>query len=190
MRHSSIRNANPRIRTRFLEIHNLVLDHLVTTRSFTGFYKCHIESEMLLYLQTAETVEAGIFHFHSCWRLDAVCSEGILAGEMKHGPLALVDEHLPILVVATCDTTRGKRQSVLEQLLARKGQVIVMCNSGDKVIKELCNYRGCQTIEVCSIWRIQRWFLLWISNANTTISEFAPVVISALIPNILSLIDV
>lgn len=58
-------------------------------------------------------------------------SEGILAGEMKHGPLALVDEHLPIVVIATRDQCFSKQQSVIQQLKARKGRLIVMCTEGD-----------------------------------------------------------
>lgn len=58
-------------------------------------------------------------------------SEGILAGEMKHGPLALVDENLPILVIATRDACFSKQQSVIQQLNARKGRLIVMCSRGD-----------------------------------------------------------
>ncbi|KAJ4897661.1 glutamine-fructose-6-phosphate transaminase (isomerizing)s [Raphanus sativus] len=50
-------------------------------------------------------------------------SEGILAGEMKHGPLALVDENLPIAVIATRDACFSKQQSVIQQLHARKGKV-------------------------------------------------------------------
>ena len=76
------------------------------------------------------------------------CSEGILAGEMKHGPLALVDEHMPVLAVATRDAMWSKMQSVIAQLLARKSQLIVMCNEGDSVTMELCSSHGCQTIEV------------------------------------------
>ncbi|KAL2927042.1 Glutamine--fructose-6-phosphate aminotransferase [isomerizing] 2 [Bienertia sinuspersici] len=58
-------------------------------------------------------------------------SEGILAGEMKHGPLALVDENLPIVVIATRDACFSKQQSVIQQLHARKGRLIVMCSKGD-----------------------------------------------------------
>lgn len=58
-------------------------------------------------------------------------SEGILAGEMKHGPLALVDENLPIFVIATRDSCFSQQQSVIQQLHARKGRLIVMCTKGD-----------------------------------------------------------
>jgi len=58
-------------------------------------------------------------------------SEGILAGEMKHGPLALVDERMPILVVATQDGTYAKMKSVLQQLRARGARLMVLCCEGD-----------------------------------------------------------
>ena len=54
-------------------------------------------------------------------------SEGILAGEMKHGPLALVDEQLPLIVLATRDRLHKRQQSVIQQLRARKGNLIIMC---------------------------------------------------------------
>ena len=49
-------------------------------------------------------------------------SEGILAGEMKHGPLALVDETMPLVVVATRDGSYAKQESVVQQLRARGGE--------------------------------------------------------------------
>lgn len=73
-------------------------------------------------------------------------SEGILAGEMKHGPLALVDETLPIIVIATRDATCSKQQSVIQQLQARKGRLIVMCSKGDAQL--MCPNGGCRYIEV------------------------------------------
>ncbi|KAK6933855.1 SIS domain [Dillenia turbinata] len=73
-------------------------------------------------------------------------SEGILAGEMKHGPLALVDENLPILVIATHDACFSKQQSVIQQLHARKGHLIVMCSRGEAAAVGLGG--SCRVIEV------------------------------------------
>lgn len=73
-------------------------------------------------------------------------SEGILAGEMKHGPLALVDENLPILVIATRDACFSKQQSVIQQLHARKGRLIVTCSKGDAA--SVCPGGSCRVIEV------------------------------------------
>ncbi|GLU00314.1 hypothetical protein SLE2022_176910 [Rubroshorea leprosula] len=73
-------------------------------------------------------------------------SEGILAGEMKHGPLALVDENLPIIVIATHDACFSKQQSVIQQLHARKGRLIVICSKGDAAL--VCPSGSCRVIEV------------------------------------------
>ncbi|XVF33698.1 hypothetical protein REPUB_Repub17cG0190600 [Reevesia pubescens] len=73
-------------------------------------------------------------------------SEGILAGEMKHGPLALVDENLPIIVIATRDACFSKQQSVIQQLHARKGRLIVVCSKGDAA--SVCPGGSCPVIEV------------------------------------------
>lgn len=73
-------------------------------------------------------------------------SEGIIAGEMKHGPLALVDENLPIVVIATRDACFSKQQSVIQQLHARKGRLIMMCSKGDSAA--VCPGGSCRVIEV------------------------------------------
>ena len=74
-------------------------------------------------------------------------SEGILAGEMKHGPLALVDENMPIIVIATQDRMHAKMQSVIQQLRARNARLIVLCNEGDDSIASLCSPK-CRLIQV------------------------------------------
>ncbi|PKI45099.1 hypothetical protein CRG98_034483 [Punica granatum] len=73
-------------------------------------------------------------------------TEGILAGEMKHGPLALVDENLPIIVIATHDSCFSKQQSVIQQLHARKGRLIVMCSRGGAA--SVCPGGASRVIEV------------------------------------------
>lgn len=61
-------------------------------------------------------------------------SEGVLAGELKHGVLALVDSKLPIIAFATRDSLFPKVLSAIEQVTARDGRPIVICNEGDDVI--------------------------------------------------------
>lgn len=55
-------------------------------------------------------------------------SEGVLAGELKHGVLALVDEELPIIAIATQDSLFPKVMSAIQQVVARSGNPIVICN--------------------------------------------------------------
>lgn len=59
-------------------------------------------------------------------------SEGILAGELKHGPLALVDDNMPILMIIMRDRTYEKSQNALQQIVARSGRPIVICPKGDQ----------------------------------------------------------
>ncbi|CAG8555837.1 4167_t:CDS:2 [Paraglomus occultum] len=66
-------------------------------------------------------------------------SEGILAGELKHGPLALVDENMPVILIMTKDSLYPKVQSALQQVTARKGQPIIICNEGDDELSK--NYK-------------------------------------------------
>ncbi|KAG6856944.1 glutamine--fructose-6-phosphate transaminase (isomerizing) [Tephrocybe sp. NHM501043] len=70
-------------------------------------------------------------------------SEGILAGELKHGPLALIDENMPVIIIMTQDSLYPKVQSAFAQITARKAQPIVLCNEGDEGIPA-----GAKTIRV------------------------------------------
>lgn len=58
-------------------------------------------------------------------------AEGYPAAEMKHGPIALVDEHLPVVFVATKDAYHGKVVSNMQEIKARKGKVIAVITEGD-----------------------------------------------------------
>ncbi|KAJ7734550.1 hypothetical protein DFH07DRAFT_844706 [Mycena maculata] len=70
-------------------------------------------------------------------------SEGILAGELKHGPLALIDENMPVIIIMTQDSLYPKVQSAFAQITARKAQPIVLCCEGDEGIPA-----GAKTIRV------------------------------------------
>jgi glucosamine--fructose-6-phosphate aminotransferase (isomerizing) len=66
-------------------------------------------------------------------------AEGYAAGEMKHGPIALIDEHMPVVVIATGGQLHDKLVSNLEQVRARDGQVIALASQGDDEIAEKAN---------------------------------------------------
>jgi len=59
-------------------------------------------------------------------------AEGYPAAEMKHGPIALVDENLPVVFIATKDSYHEKVISNMQEIKARKGQVIAVINEGDE----------------------------------------------------------
>lgn len=67
-------------------------------------------------------------------------AEGYPAGEMKHGPIALIDEQLPVLAIALKDSLYEKMISQIEQAKARGGIVIALATEGDTLIKDKADH--------------------------------------------------
>jgi len=66
-------------------------------------------------------------------------AEGYPAAEMKHGPIALVDESLPVVFVATKDAHHHKVVSNIQEIKARKGKVLAVVTEGDETTIDLCD---------------------------------------------------
>ena len=62
-------------------------------------------------------------------------AEGYPAGEMKHGPIALIDENMPVVVLAPKNATYEKVVSNMEEVIAREGKVIAVISAGDEELK-------------------------------------------------------
>lgn len=67
-------------------------------------------------------------------------AEGYPAAEMKHGPIALIDEQMPVVFLATNESAHDKIVSNIQEVKARKGKVIAIVNEGDEEIKKLADY--------------------------------------------------
>ncbi|MBP6303310.1 MAG: glutamine--fructose-6-phosphate transaminase (isomerizing) [Bacteroidia bacterium] len=67
-------------------------------------------------------------------------AEGYPAAEMKHGPIALIDEEMPVVVVATKDSIYEKVISNIQEVKARKGKVIAVVTEGDEKVKGMADY--------------------------------------------------
>lgn len=67
-------------------------------------------------------------------------AEGYPAAEMKHGPIALVDENLPVLFIATKDAYYEKIVSNIQEIKARKGMVIAVISEGDTQIRDMADH--------------------------------------------------
>ncbi len=67
-------------------------------------------------------------------------AEGYPAGEMKHGPIALIDEHLLVVCIAPRDSIYDKMVSNIEQVKARNGQVIAIATEGDTDIQDKADH--------------------------------------------------
>ncbi len=67
-------------------------------------------------------------------------AEGYPAAEMKHGPIALIDREMPVVVIATNKGTYDKVISNIQEVKARKGKIIAIVTKGDKDVKKLADY--------------------------------------------------
>jgi glutamine---fructose-6-phosphate transaminase (isomerizing) len=74
-------------------------------------------------------------------------AEGYPAAEMKHGPIALIDEEMPVVVIATKGPSYEKVVSNIQEVKARKGVIIAIVTEGDVTVKEMADY----TIEIPEI---------------------------------------
>jgi glucosamine--fructose-6-phosphate aminotransferase (isomerizing) len=67
-------------------------------------------------------------------------AEGYPAAEMKHGPIALIDESMPVVVIATRKGSYEKVISNIEEVKARKGRIIAIVNEGDETVRKLADH--------------------------------------------------
>jgi glucosamine--fructose-6-phosphate aminotransferase (isomerizing) len=79
-------------------------------------------------------------------------AEGYPAAEMKHGPIALIDEKMPVVFIAPHDRTYEKIMSNIQEVKARQGRVIAIVNEKEKNISQLADYLICvpQTLDLFS----------------------------------------
>jgi len=67
-------------------------------------------------------------------------AEGYPAAEMKHGPIALIDEEMPVVVLATNKSAYEKIISNIQEVKARKGRIIAIVTKGDEIIRDLAEF--------------------------------------------------
>ncbi|XP_043924872.1 glutamine--fructose-6-phosphate aminotransferase [isomerizing] 2 [Protopterus annectens] len=91
-----------------------------------------------LYQQRSLLVMGRGYNFATCLEgalkikeITYMHSEGILAGELKHGPLALVDKNMPVIMIIMKDPCHTKCQNALQQVTARQGRPVVLCTKDD-----------------------------------------------------------
>uniref|UniRef100_U3KNL7 glutamine--fructose-6-phosphate transaminase (isomerizing) n=1 Tax=Oryctolagus cuniculus TaxID=9986 RepID=U3KNL7_RABIT len=91
-----------------------------------------------LYHQKSVLIMGRGYHYATCLEgalkikeITYMHSEGILAGELKHGPLALVDKLMPVIMIIMRDHTYAKCQNALQQVVARQGRPVVICDKED-----------------------------------------------------------
>jgi len=92
-----------------------------------------------LYIGRGELYPAALEGALKLKEISYIHAEGYAAGEMKHGPLAMIDADFPTLALATNSDQLDKTMSNIEEIRARKGKVIAVATSGNTAIKRLAN---------------------------------------------------
>jgi glucosamine--fructose-6-phosphate aminotransferase (isomerizing) len=121
-------------------LHSLVeLPHLVgqvleNSANYEALANEYFKRENFLYLGRGINYPIALEGALKLKEISYIHAEGYPAGEMKHGPIALIDERMPVLAVAVRDKVYGKMISNIEQVKARGGIVIALATEGDQEI--------------------------------------------------------
>lgn len=100
-----------------------------------------VDAKNFLYLGRGYNFPVALEGALKLKEISYIHAEGYPAAEMKHGPIALVDENMPVVFIAIKDSTYDKILSNIEEVKARKGKVIAIVSEDDKQIKSIVDYK-------------------------------------------------
>jgi len=113
---------------------------LLTNAIVETIAEIHKDHRNALYLGRGYSFPVALEGALKLKEISYIHAEGYPAAEMKHGPIALIDEEMPVFVIATQGHSYEKVVSNIQEVKARKGKIIAIVNSGDKVVKELADH--------------------------------------------------
>jgi len=102
--------------------------------------KVYKDSPNCLYLGRGYNFPVALEGALKLKEISYIHAEGYPAAEMKHGPIALIDEHMPVIVIATSRGHYEKVVSNIQEIKSRKGKIIAIVTEGDKQVKALADY--------------------------------------------------
>lgn len=102
--------------------------------------KMFVNARNFLYLGRGYNFPVALEGALKLKEISYIHAEGYPAAEMKHGPIALIDKNMPVVVVATNKGTYEKVVSNIEEIRARKGVIIAIVTKGDIDVKRLADY--------------------------------------------------
>jgi len=134
-----IRGTVPKDRMRQLlqdlvELPNLVGQVLENGADYEALANEYFKRENFLYLGRGINYPIALEGALKLKEISYIHAEGYPAGEMKHGPIALIDERMPVVAIAVKDKVYEKMISNIEQVKARGGTVIALATEGDENI--------------------------------------------------------
>lgn len=102
--------------------------------------KDFVDAQNFLYLGRGVNFPAALEGALKLKEISYIHAEGYPAAEMKHGPIALIDENMPIVIIAPKKGHYDKIVSNVQEIKARKGKVIAVVNHGDVQVSEMADY--------------------------------------------------
>ena len=102
--------------------------------------KIYHESTNALYLGRGINFPLALEGALKLKEISYIHAEGYPAAEMKHGPIALIDEEMPVFVISTKDSSYEKIVSNIQEVKARKGKIIAIVSEGDKEVKKIADH--------------------------------------------------
>ncbi len=114
-----------------------VLEKEEHIRNIASIYK---DASNALYLGRGYSFPVALEGALKLKEISYIHAEGYPAAEMKHGPIALIDEEMPVFVIATKGASYEKVVSNIQEVKARKGKIIAIVTEGDTVVKGLADH--------------------------------------------------
>jgi glucosamine--fructose-6-phosphate aminotransferase (isomerizing) len=121
------------------DIPKQVEDILATDDQIKKIAEMYAHNNNFLYLGRGINYPVALEGALKLKELSYIHAEGYPAAEMKHGPIALVDENMPVVVVALKDQVYDKVISNIQEIKARHGKILVIATEGDEEIKKFAN---------------------------------------------------
>ncbi|OCA68068.1 glutamine--fructose-6-phosphate aminotransferase [Chryseobacterium artocarpi] len=114
---------------------------LSTTHELTqNIARDFVKATNFLYLGRGYNYPAALEGALKLKEISYIHAEGYPAAEMKHGPIALIDENMPIVIIAPKKGHYDKIVSNVQEIKARKGKVIAVVNKGDRQVSQMADY--------------------------------------------------
>lgn len=134
------RHKSQEVLTGLLQVPEKVRQILKQNEKIVEIAALFCEASNFLYLGRGYNFPVALEGALKLKEISYIHAEGYPAAEMKHGPIALIDENMPVVFIATKDESYEKVVSNIEEVIARKGRVIAVVTAGDEVIPELADF--------------------------------------------------
>jgi glutamine---fructose-6-phosphate transaminase (isomerizing) len=110
---------------------------LAQAEAIKAIARRHVRARDMLFLGRGTGFPIALEGALKLKEISYIHAEGYAAGEMKHGPIALIDEDMPVVIVCPRDVHREKTLSNMQEVHARQGRLLAVCTEGDRDVEKL-----------------------------------------------------